>query len=140
MRPTTPPSSKLKLSFDAVFYYVTNMEESIAFYRDTLGLPMRSHDFVARFDLDGVLFELVPLPPGTVVPGNGNARLCFGVPDLRETVEQLRARGIQTSEIKHKRGGQIAFFRDPDGNELSLWEYDEGEGPKELVKCAELHV
>ena len=140
MLPPTPPSSKLKLSFDAVFYYVTDMEESIAFYRDALGLPMSSHDFVARFDVDGVLFELVPRPPGTVVPGNGNARLCFGVQDLQETVEQLHACGIQTSEIKHTRGGQIAFFRDPDGNELSLWEYGQGEGPKELVKGAELHV
>jgi catechol 2,3-dioxygenase-like lactoylglutathione lyase family enzyme len=140
MRPPSPPSSKLKLSFDAVFYYVTDMEESIAFYRDTLGLPMSSHDFVARFDLDGVLFELVPLPPGTVVPGNGNARLCFGVSNLRETLEELRGRGIQTTEIKHKRGGQIAFFRDPDGNELSLWEYDQGEDPRELVRSAEIHA
>ena len=31
-------TSKLKLSFDTVFYYVTNMEASVAFFRDTLGL------------------------------------------------------------------------------------------------------
>ncbi len=53
---------KLKLSFDTVFYYVTNMEASIAFYRDTLGLPLASYDYVARFELDGVLIELVPAP------------------------------------------------------------------------------
>jgi catechol 2,3-dioxygenase-like lactoylglutathione lyase family enzyme len=132
------PTSKPKLSFDAVFYYVTDMEASIAFYRDTLGIPLVSHDFVARFDLDGVLFELVPVPPGTVVPGNGNARLCFEVSDLNETREQLHARGITTSESRHKRGGQLAFFRDPDGNELCLWQYDKAEGPNELVKSAEI--
>jgi catechol 2,3-dioxygenase-like lactoylglutathione lyase family enzyme len=140
MLPSSPPSNKLNLSFDAVFYYVTDVEEAIAFYRDTLGLPMASHDYVARFDLDGVLFELVPVPPGSVVPGNGNARLCFGVPDLTATLEQLHAKGIQTSEVRDKRGGKIAFFRDPDGNELSLWEADRAEGPRELVKSAELHV
>ncbi len=140
MLPPSPPASKLQLSFDAVFYYVTDVDESIAFYRDTLGLPLVSHDFVARFDLDGVLFELVPVPPGSVVPGNGNARLCFGVSDLKQTLEQLHARGISTSEIKKKKGGKIAFFRDPDGNELSLWEYDRVESPQELVKAAELHV
>ena len=135
------PSSarKLNLSFDAVFYYVTHMQESIAFYRDTLGLPLVSEDYVARFDLDGVLVELVPMPPGTVVPGNGNARLCFSVPDLNETVEQLRARGIATSNIKNKKDGRLAFFRDPDGNELTLWEYAKGEDARQIVQSAVMH-
>jgi len=34
--------SKLNLSFDAIFYYVTDMEAAIVFYRDTLGLPLIS--------------------------------------------------------------------------------------------------
>jgi catechol 2,3-dioxygenase-like lactoylglutathione lyase family enzyme len=140
MLPPSPPLRKLSLSFDAVFYYVTHMEESIVFYRNTLGLPLISHDYVARFDVDGVLFELVPVPPGTVVPGNGNARLCFGVSDLAATLEQLHERGILTSEIKNKRGGKVAFFRDPDGNELSLWEGEKEDDPRELVKSAEYHI
>jgi len=132
-------SSKLKLSFDAVFYYVTDMTESIAFYRDILGLPLVSEDYVARFDLDGVLIELVPLPPGSVVPGSGNARLCFSVANLQETLEQMHARGLATSKIKEKRGGKLAFFRDPDGNELCLWEYAKAENAGEIVKSALLH-
>jgi len=136
---SSPPCRALKLSFDAIFYYVTNLDEGITFYRDTLGLPMVSRDCVARFDLDGVLIELVPLPPGSVVPGSGNARLCFEVSDLEQTLEQLHTRGITTSGIKNKRGGRIAFFRDPDGNELSLWEYENKEDPREIVKSAELH-
>jgi catechol 2,3-dioxygenase-like lactoylglutathione lyase family enzyme len=132
-------SSKLKLSFDTVFYYVTDMDASIAFYRDTLGLQMVSHDYVARFDLDGVLIELVPRPPGSVVPGSGNARLCFSVANLQKTLEQIRARGIATSEIKDKKDGRLAFFRDPDGNELCLWEYAENEDARELVNSALLH-
>jgi catechol 2,3-dioxygenase-like lactoylglutathione lyase family enzyme len=137
--PCASACKKLHLSFDAVFYYVTDIDESIAFYRDALGLPMVSRDYVARFDLDGVLIELVPLPPGSVVPGSGNARLCLSVSDLDDTLEQLHARGIATSGIKNKRGGRIAFFRDPDGNELSLWQYQENEDAREIVKSAELH-
>lgn len=137
---SSPPYSKLNLSFDAIFFYVSDVEESIAFYRDTLGLPMVSHDYVVRFDLDGVLIELVPMPPGSVVPGSGNARLCFAVSDLEETLEQLHARGVGTSDIKNKKGGKIAFFRDPDGNELSLWEYEKAQGPRELVQSAEIHA
>jgi predicted enzyme related to lactoylglutathione lyase len=132
-------SSKLKLFFDTVFYYVTDMEASIVFYRDTLGLPMVSYDYVARFDLDGVLIELVPLPPGSVVPGNGNARLCFSVANLHETLEQLRSRGIATSKIKEKKDGKLALFRDPDGNELALWEDAETDDVQEMVNSALIH-
>lgn len=139
MAPSPSSSRKVKLSFDTVFYYVTDMEASIAFYRNTLGLPLVSEDFVARFDVDGVLVELVPVPPGSVVPGNGNARLCFSVSDVDETVEQLRARGIQTSDIKVKKNGRLAFFHDPDGNELCLWEYARAEDAREIVKSALLH-
>jgi catechol 2,3-dioxygenase-like lactoylglutathione lyase family enzyme len=130
--------SKPKLAFDAVCYYVSDMETSIAFYRDTLGLSMISHDSVARFDLDGVLIELVRVPPGSVVRGNGNARLCFAVSDMTETLEQLHARGIRTSDIKNKKGGKLAIFRDPDDNELCLWEYEKVEDPSEIVKSAVL--
>jgi catechol 2,3-dioxygenase-like lactoylglutathione lyase family enzyme len=132
-------SRKLKLSLDTVFYYVTDMEASIAFYRETLGLPLVSQDYVARFDLDGVLIELVPLPPGSVVPGSGNARLCFSVANLQETLEQIRARGIPTCKIKEQKDGRLAFFRDPDGNELCLWEYTRVEYPREIVQAAMLH-
>jgi len=132
-------SSKLKLSFDTVFYYVTDMETAVAFYRDTLGLQLVSRGYIARFDLDGVLIELVPLPPGTVVPGNGNARLCFSVANLKETLEQMHACGIATSPIQEKKGGKLAFFRDPDGNELCLWEYAKTENVKEIMHLAVLH-
>ncbi len=132
-------SSKIKLSFDTVFYYVTDVEKSIAFYRDTLGLPMVSEGRIARFDLDGVLIELVPLPPGTVVPGSGNARLCFSVANLQETLEQMRKQGISTSKIKEKKDGRLSFFRDPDGNELCLWESAARGDAREIVQSALFH-
>jgi catechol 2,3-dioxygenase-like lactoylglutathione lyase family enzyme len=134
-------TNKLKLSFDTVFSYATDMEAAIAFYRDTLGLPLVSHEYIAQFDLDGVLIEMVPLPPGTVVPGSGNARLCFSVANLRESVEQMHARGVNTSKIKEKKDGKMAFFRDPDGNELCLWEYTNvlADDPRAIVESAMLH-
>jgi catechol 2,3-dioxygenase-like lactoylglutathione lyase family enzyme len=136
----TSSKSKPGLSFDSVFYYVSDMERAIAFYRDTLGLALISQDFVARFDLDGVLIELVPTPVGMMLPGNGNARLCFGVSDLEETRKRLQVAGIETTEIAHKKGGDLAFFHDPDGNELCLWQYDKVAGPEEVVKAAEFQI
>ena len=117
---TTP---ELKLKFDAVYYHVTDMEKSVAFYRDILGLHLASHDYVARFDLDGVLFELVPNPRGNVLPGTGNARLSFEVADIRQATGALQARGIATTPVKEESGGLLSYFKDPDGNELCLWQY-----------------
>lgn len=113
----------LKLSFDAVFYYARDMERSIAFYRDVLGLPLVSRDFVARFDIDGVLFEIVPVPDRVPLIGAGNARLCLQVNDIHDAVEQLKDRGVETTQVKSEHGGLLAFFHDPEGNELCLWQY-----------------
>ncbi len=116
----------VKLSFDAVFYYVRDMDRSIRFYREKLGLPLVSRDFVARFDIDGVLFELVPAPKNEPVSGAGNARLCFQVQEINQAIAQLRSKGVETSEIKSEPGGLLVFFKDPDGNELCLWQYTNG--------------
>jgi catechol 2,3-dioxygenase-like lactoylglutathione lyase family enzyme len=116
----------VKLSFDAVFYYVRDLDRSIAFYREKLGLPLVSRDFVARFDVDGVLFELVPAPRNQAVAGPGNARLCLQVKEMKGAVTQLKSHGVEISDIKTEPGGLLAFFKDPDGNELCLWQYTDG--------------
>src|SRR5271157_120735 len=115
-------SHELKLTFDAVYYHVTDMEKSIAFYRDILGFRLTSRDYVARFDIDGVLFELVPNPSGNALTGTGNARLSLGVADIRQAARELQARGVSTTPIKAEPGGLLSYFRDPDGNELCLWQ------------------
>ena len=115
--------AELKLTFDSVYYHVTDMERAVAFYRDVLGFRPVSRDYVARFDIGGVLFELVPNPAGNVLPGSGNARLSLGVDDIRQTTRELQARGVTTTPVKEEPGGLLSFFRDPDGNELCLWQY-----------------
>jgi predicted enzyme related to lactoylglutathione lyase len=112
----------LKLTFDAVYYHVTDMERSIAFYRDVLGFRLTSRDYVARFDIDGVLFELVPNPSRTSLSGTGNARLSLGVADIHQATRELQSRGVTTTAIKPQPGGLLSYFKDPDGNELCLWQ------------------
>ena len=126
----SPVLPALKLSFDAVFYYVSDLDRSLNFYRNALELPLVSRDVVARFDIDGVLFELVPATLEHPVSGSGNARLCFQVQDIHESVAQLKQRGVEVSEVKTVSGGLLAFFHDPDGNELCLWQYTNSEGQK----------
>jgi hypothetical protein len=72
--------------------------------------PLACRDYVVRFDVDGVLFELVPNPAGNLLPGKGNARVSFVVPDIRETTIELASRGVATSPIKPEPGGLISYF------------------------------
>jgi len=108
--------------FDCVFYYVSDLERSIRFYRDVLGLNLNSQDIVARFDIDGVLFEIVPSHHESVKHHTGNARLCLGVDNVEEALKELQASGVQTGQAQSKGTGRLACFEDPDGNEICRWE------------------
>jgi catechol 2,3-dioxygenase-like lactoylglutathione lyase family enzyme len=112
-----------KFHFDCVFYYVSDLERGISFYSDVLGLRLISKDVIARFDIDGVLFELVPDQYMRKPRGDGNARLCLKVDDIDQAVEHLKTKETPIREIKKVENGTLALFEDPDGNELCLWQY-----------------
>ena len=78
--------------FDAIFYYVSNLSAAIDFYADVLGFRLDSRDAVARFNVDGVLFELVPTSDPDKLRGNGNARLCLKVVSVVKALDELQAR------------------------------------------------
>lgn len=111
------------MKLDCVFYYVMDSDRAVDFYSRTLGLTLVSRDVVARFRVDGLLFELVPTCDPTRCSGSGNARLTFEVPDIEEAAVSLRRKGVQVGEIEDVANGSFAPFTDPDGNELVLWQY-----------------
>ncbi len=109
----------MRFHFDCIFYYVSDLNSAVQFYRERVGLKLNSQDEVARFHIDGVLFELVPGKPG----GQGNGRLALRVADINAACAELKSKGVPVSEIEDKSNGRLAFFRDPDGNEIALWQY-----------------
>ena len=113
----------MQFRFDAIFYYVSDLHRAIEFYTNVLGFKLTSRDVVARFDVDGVLFELVPTEDESKLNGIGNGRLCLQVEEMQAALGQLRAKGIATFSAHPKTGGVLACFHDPDGNEICLWEY-----------------
>ncbi|MBZ5614562.1 MAG: VOC family protein [Acidobacteriia bacterium] len=113
----------MKVTFDCVFYYVSDMERSIRFYQDILGFRLISRDVVARFDVDGVLIELVPAPDESALRGAGNARLCLRADDVEQALKALRAKGARTGQEQRKSAGVLGTVDDPDGNEICLWQY-----------------
>lgn len=99
------------------------MEKMVSFYADVLGLKLTSRDIVARFDIDGVLFELVPSRGKEKARGGGNARLCLKVDDITQAVQYLETRGARAGEVQEVENGKLASFEDPEGNEIYLWQY-----------------
>ena len=109
--------------FDCVFHYVSQMEPAIRFYRDVLGFKLISRDVVARFDIDGVLFELVPAPASEGLHAKSNARLCLSVGNVEQALNDLRAKGVRTHPAVDKGTGVLGSFEDPEGNRICLWQY-----------------
>jgi catechol 2,3-dioxygenase-like lactoylglutathione lyase family enzyme len=112
----------MEFHFDCVYCYVSDIEAAVRFYRDVLGFKIVSSDVVARFDIDGVLFEIVPAAVKGTLRGPGNARLCLRVDNAEQALNELRAKGVRTGSVSDKGTGVLGSFEDLDGNEICVWQ------------------
>lgn len=100
---------------------VRNLESSLAFYRDTLGLEVRMKmNDVALLGTGGVTLGLIvrnPLPPA------GAAEIVFQVPNVRAAYAGLQAQGVSFVNQPHQitPTDWAAHFRDVDGHLLSIF-------------------
>ena len=107
-----------------VMLSVTNMERSLAFYRDVLGLPVQfSEGAFAFIGAGGVTLALRKVGALKDAPDEHRTELVFHVVDIRSAYESLRGRGVMFRiEPRVVTGNQeAADFRDPDGHVLSIF-------------------
>jgi catechol 2,3-dioxygenase-like lactoylglutathione lyase family enzyme len=110
---------------DLVFYWVSDMERAVAFYRDVLGLELLRQDSAtwAEFDAGGRRFALHLAGDGQPVRAGG-ATAVFAVGDLDRAMAELSSRGITSVHEGDVEGyARFASFLDPDGNTIQLIEY-----------------
>jgi predicted enzyme related to lactoylglutathione lyase len=105
-----------------VWLPVTDVGRSITFYRDQLGLEqLQREDDWAQLDAHGVRIGL----NATESPrGDGGAVIAFQAEDeLESAVRELREHGVEIAgEISEHPWGRVATLKDPDGNDLQLYE------------------
>jgi len=135
---------------------VSDIERSIAFYRDVLGMtlhrrrPQVDNDYVARQTgypgvvLNVASFKVSPesrqtlelvqymnhagLPIETATNRPGSSHLCLTVNDLQGCYAALQAQGVRfksgpvTITAGPNAGGLVAYFYDPDGYTLELFQ------------------
>ncbi len=113
------------------FVATANPARAKAFYRDTLGLRLVSDDqFAIAFDCNGVQLRIQKVEK---VQPHPFTALGWQVPRIRDAVQGLAKRGVafeRYSFLEQDDVGvwrapstaQVAWFKDPDGNLLSLTE------------------
>lgn len=111
------------------FVPVTNADRARAFYRDTLGLRMLYEDgFALVFDVQGVMLRVTLMRE---VKPQSFTVLGWQVDDAVASAQALTAGGVALERFPgieqdehalwHAPGGAvIGWFRDPDGNILSI--------------------
>jgi catechol 2,3-dioxygenase-like lactoylglutathione lyase family enzyme len=102
---------------------VTDMERSIMFYRDTLGLPQTGDGGFPEFKLgdNGFLYLLSLESIGSKFRAPHDAGFALRVPDVHETRKELEAKGVQfNGDVMDTGVCHMAFFADPDGNQMVL--------------------
>jgi len=103
------------------------------FYEETLGFePLAIRPGVAAYRAgDGSLF-VISRSGGTA--SGGHTQMAFTVPDVEAEVRELRARGVvfeayetpkTVDGVAQMPAGRGAWFKDPDGNLLGLFEFAE---------------
>ncbi len=116
---------------------VSDMDQTIAFYRDVLGLevlerhtsPRGSHLAFLAVPNSEELIELCSFPPsGPVKVQEDLVHLAFEVEDLDDTVAQLAAKGVKITDgpTRSSSGSRFLFIDAPDGYEIELIERPPG--------------
>ena len=105
--------------------FVSDLERSVAFFRDSLGLELN----MADADFGYASFNAGPVSFACAVAGDEQKELIgrhtgvgFLVEDLDEAYARLSGLGVAFSmpPTKQPWGGYLALFEDPDGNTFYL--------------------
>ena len=112
--------------------WTSRVSAAETFYRDLLGLRLRGKsDGALVFDVGGSDLRVSPIPSTTP---STHTVLGFSVMDLDAEMALLGARGVsfeRFDEFPHDEhgalttpdGARVAWFRDPDGNLLSIVQF-----------------
>ena len=126
--PTSPPVVRVR-------YIVTDVSDTVAFYRDKLGfkLDLQSGPYFAALSRGGVQLLISPakgpggasqpMPNGDRPAPGGWNRIVLNTPDLQADVDRLRKQGVRfRNEIVIGLGGNEILLEDPSGNVVELFQ------------------
>ena len=111
------------------FLLTQNPDAAIKFYRDTLGLTYKHDDgFALVFDTKGIQLRISKVPKFTSAQ---HTVLGWETSDINKDLAELVSRGVAFERYPNMGqdengictfpgGSKVAWFKDPDGNVLSI--------------------
>lgn len=113
-------------------------DESVTFYRDTVGLPLTFENAGmgwAQFDLGGASLAVercAPDDPEAASLVGRFAATSIRVPDIQTSYQTLSDRGVRFLGPPEQQpwGGTLAHLEDPDGNVITLLETPQTEADR----------
>ena len=114
------------------FVGVSDLDRARQFYGGTLGLPITDESpFAVVADANGTMLRLTAVERPAAAP---YTVLGWSVADIGPVIDRLTARGVRFTRYEGMGqdergvwtapgGAKIAWFLDPDGNNLSLTEF-----------------
>ena len=121
-----------QLPLAAIRFYCKNMKDSVAFYKEVIGLKQVEtrdiKDDNAYFDLGNILLALRPKTQSRGVDSQKQTppdNFVFLVENSIEVVQsELVKRGakMKSKRIVQDSNGKTAWFADPDGHVIYLWQ------------------
>src|SRR4051812_24669478 len=106
-----------------VYQITTRMNDSIAFYGELLGMPLKFHDgnSWAQFDAGGTSLALSS--PEEAAPGATGTVVVLEVDNLEEVRKLLEGIGASVTPVRDMGDhGRVMSSHDPDGNVLQIFE------------------
>lgn len=120
-----PLSAWLKLDRTNTILYCHNWQETVAFYREQLGLPVAfENDWFVEFQLTCEAYlSIADSRRATVraVHGQG-VTLTLRVAAVAEVQAELHRRGVETTSIRRNWGALVFYCHDPEGHRIEFWQ------------------
>lgn len=124
----------MRINYAMVF--VSDMNRSVAFYRDVVGLPLKFQSpNWSEFATEGATLALHSSGENIAASGNitsgqaGSCRLGFGVDDIDAFHQRMVTHGVPCVQAPTPVfGARVAQYTDPDGLQFSVGESRAGAG------------
>jgi lactoylglutathione lyase len=108
---------------NVVYLYVRDMERSLSFYRDLLGIPLEGDEHWAETTFPGgTRFALHVAHEGLGELSSGTVNVSLEVEDADGAAAILRERGADVREPMRDEWGTAVDVIDPDGYTISLFQ------------------
>ena len=105
-----------------VYLYVSDMERSLGFYRDLLGIPLSGDSDWQEATLGGTRFALHKTHVGIGPHSSDTIHVSLGVADIDAAAERVGAAGFDVKETMRDEWGAAVQVIDPDGYEIHLFQ------------------